>query len=307
MTSKVPRSFCFTISNWAEFPPVIPPHCDYLVCQQELAPSTGTPHIQGYCHLDTAVSMKKLKSLSTDWHKAHIESARGTPSENTTYCTKAESRVPSTEPYIYGTEPSQGKRTDMQEILSMIESGSTLDQVAHAYPGQWVRYMAGIQDLYQRFSPPLVFDLPELRPWQQRLIDIISEPPCPRRIFFVIDPDGGAGKSTFARFLASKHSALVVKPAKYDRINLQYTGQPIVVFDYPRSTTGPDHALPYPLIEQFKDGCRAAGMYGKPGAFYPIPHVFVFTNAEPDVTALSRDRLDGSLLRVSTNTHTLPW
>lgn len=297
MASKVPRSFCFTISNWEAFPPVLPPHCDYLVCQQEVAPTTGTPHLQGYCHLTKAVNMKKLKSLSVDWHKAHIEAARGTPAENTTYCTKAESRVPETEPFIFGSQPEQGKRTDMEELLAYIQGGASMVEVSQRFPGQFVRHYSGVKKLMELHRPPPVAPtIDTFHPWEQHLMDVIAGPPHDRLIYFVVDYVGGSGKSTFALYLEANHGALVINPSKYDRINENYEGQSLVIFDYPRSTNGPDHALPYSLIEQIKNGRKAPGMYGARGCVFPRPHVFVFTNSDIDRTALSADRLVGSVL-----------
>jgi len=59
--------------------------CDYAVVGKEVG-EEGTPHLQGYFRKKVKCRLSSLKdSLSG---RAHFEVARGTPSDNRTYCTK---------------------------------------------------------------------------------------------------------------------------------------------------------------------------------------------------------------------------
>ena len=54
------RNFIFVLNNYTEedverltkFP------CRYIVFAKEIAPTTGTPHLQGYCELEDQLSYK---------------------------------------------------------------------------------------------------------------------------------------------------------------------------------------------------------------------------------------------------------
>lgn len=81
--------FCFTINNYTDND--IELVCDldstYLVFGKEIAPSTGTPHIQGYVVFDPR-SPPGLRSLRVLVPRAVWIIARGTSSENRRYCLK---------------------------------------------------------------------------------------------------------------------------------------------------------------------------------------------------------------------------
>lgn len=52
----------------------------YLVCQPEVAPSTGKLHIQGFFLANDAIRFKAAKDIIGD-DKAHVEMAKGTPEQ----------------------------------------------------------------------------------------------------------------------------------------------------------------------------------------------------------------------------------
>lgn len=81
------RSFPFT---WNNFPDDHQDRLDALqpryVCYgYEWAPTTGTPHLQGYLYFDNA---RALSALRRALPGVHIEIARGTPAEAIAYCNK---------------------------------------------------------------------------------------------------------------------------------------------------------------------------------------------------------------------------
>jgi hypothetical protein len=52
---------------------------------KEVAPDTGTPHLQGYFYFRNARALKKMKEINP---RAHWEKAQGSPAQNFTYCSK---------------------------------------------------------------------------------------------------------------------------------------------------------------------------------------------------------------------------
>ena len=58
----------------------------YHCFQLERAPDTGTLHLQGFIAFATRVLFQTAKKRISD--RAHIAIARGTPAQNTKYCTK---------------------------------------------------------------------------------------------------------------------------------------------------------------------------------------------------------------------------
>lgn len=69
--------------------------CDYVVAGREIAPSTGSPHFQGYVHFKNCVKIKKdIRKLG--WFKP----AKGSASQNYDYCTKDDKT-----PIEWGTRP----------------------------------------------------------------------------------------------------------------------------------------------------------------------------------------------------------
>lgn len=57
------------------------------VLGEEIAPTTGTPHLQGYILFNKRVRPMSLFTHSA-WQKVHWEAAKGSPQQNYEYCTK---------------------------------------------------------------------------------------------------------------------------------------------------------------------------------------------------------------------------
>jgi len=81
------RSFVFTKNNYTQDDETVLQaiQCKYVVYGREVAPTTGTPHLQGYISFDNPRTLNGIRTLLTG---CHIEVARGTSLENFTYCTK---------------------------------------------------------------------------------------------------------------------------------------------------------------------------------------------------------------------------
>jgi len=81
------RAWCFTWNNYpAEYRTSLDAvDCRYIIAGEELAPDTGTPHLQGYVYYANAV---RLCTTRRDLPGCHLAIARGTPGQNQLYCRK---------------------------------------------------------------------------------------------------------------------------------------------------------------------------------------------------------------------------
>lgn len=110
------RSFCFT---WNNFTNESIETCkalkyQYLILGDEIAPTTGTPHIQGYVYL---TSQQTLSSFIKKLKGAHIDVCKGSPEANQAYCSKSKIL------FEDGSIPAQGKRTDIDDVRDEIAAG----------------------------------------------------------------------------------------------------------------------------------------------------------------------------------------
>lgn len=141
------RSVCFTINNPSTDDEVavqsLATECAYIVCGREIAPQTGTPHLQGYAHFSSG---RSLKALSKKLKRAHIEPARGTAQQNLEYCTKTG------EIFLqHGKVPMQGERNDIDECRDIARtSGHLREVVCKARSVQGLR----IAEVYLKYHEP---------------------------------------------------------------------------------------------------------------------------------------------------------
>lgn len=87
----------------------------YLIIGNEVGKEEQTPHLQGYVRMKNQITMKVLKRKYLP--RAHLEIAKGTDEQNRTYCSK------DGEYKEYGTMKKQGRRTDLDEVKELIETG----------------------------------------------------------------------------------------------------------------------------------------------------------------------------------------
>lgn len=272
------RAFCFTWNNPPEEP--VFPESRYLVYGKEIAPTTGTPHLQGLILFPSA---RRLSTVIKALPGCHVEIAHDLKA-SIVYCKKGNDFVE------VGTPPSQGARNDFsdaREILAGKRSYAqaiadpALDSVRARYP-KWVRETFDVI-----VNTPEPQSGIELRPWQSALLAKLSGPVDSREIIWVSD-NGNTGKSFFATFLARNHGAFISSGGKLTDIAYAYDRQSIVIFDLSRTL---EEFAPYQAMENFKDGRIFSSKYESLMKFFPIPHVVVFANFMPQVGKLSGDRL----------------
>lgn len=86
------RNWCFTLNNYTdeevESVREVVKDTKYLVFGYEVAPETGTPHLQGYIQFKNEKSFKQVKKMLPD--RTHFEACKGSAVQNYKYCTKGE-------------------------------------------------------------------------------------------------------------------------------------------------------------------------------------------------------------------------
>lgn len=147
------KRWAFTLNNWTIEEKLMldsSTMLTYLVYGKEIAPSTGTPHLQGYMELEKAMTMQSLKgALSLE--RIALGIARKSAKENTAYCSKADADY-----FIRGVPAvSQGKRSDLDGVLQAIRDGATMKTLWEEHSVQMTRFHAGISRAYVALSPNL--------------------------------------------------------------------------------------------------------------------------------------------------------
>lgn len=93
----------------------------YIFFGKEIAPTTGTPHLQGYVLLKDKLTPKKFKSIFLN--RAWFEPMNGSVPSNDTYCSK------NAEVFEFGEKTKQGKRTDIEEVKEAIDNGAGMKEI----------------------------------------------------------------------------------------------------------------------------------------------------------------------------------
>lgn len=149
MPSPQSKSWSFTINSPT---PEEEAHLEtvdvqYIVWQIE----GGTNiHIQGYVQLHTKCALRKVKE--TIGARGHFEISRGSPQQNTDYCTKLESRI--RPGGCRGTMVTPGKRTDLSSFTEAIKSGANNAQLITDHLHEFYKYSRVVDTVRLAFREP---------------------------------------------------------------------------------------------------------------------------------------------------------
>lgn len=144
------RNFCFTINNYTDDSHKALWSWDqvsYAIFGREVAPTTGTPHLQGYCELK---SSKKFSTIKKKIPTAKIakRAEHATAAHNYVYCSKGGDFEE------IGQISNQGKRTDIEIATDLIQSGTPMREVALNNPNTFVKFHRGLEKFQAVIIPP---------------------------------------------------------------------------------------------------------------------------------------------------------
>ena len=152
-TSEQPimaKNYSFTLNNPTNqeiqhLDSLFPNQVKYLIYQIERG-LNNTEHVQGYAQLTKKSRLARCKEILGN--RSHIEISRGTPQENTTYCSKPDGRISG--PFIYGEPTVQGQRTDIEEFVAASKRMRETELVEQ-FPHQYVKYYKCASRIKQLF------------------------------------------------------------------------------------------------------------------------------------------------------------
>lgn len=134
-----------------------------------------------------------------------------------------------------------------------------------------------------------------LRPWQKAIETmLLSADVHPRQIHWYYDEVGGAGKSSFSKYMYFHHKILTLTFAdSRDLLNLVFKmpGLNAYLFDLSRTKGGKTSMSDiYQALESIKNGYFINSKYDTGVTMMATPHVAVFSNHLPDLDVMSKDR-----------------
>lgn len=127
----------------------------------------------------------------------------------------------------------------------------------------------------------------QLKDWQKTVIEYIDNQ-NDREILFIVDKEGGNGKSFLSNYLCAIKNAEKFENGKSNDIKYIFKGSEYIVFDFVRSSQ--DH-INYEIIELLKNRSFCSYKYESCHKWFPgKSKIVVFMNQEPDYSKLSEDR-----------------
>lgn len=139
--------FCFTLNNYTEEELSAVQQLEHdsnpalrcLCVGQEVAPSTGTHHLQGYLETSRRMRYEALRSSFPFLKRATLLVAKGNRKQNYEYCSKEKLLL------SIGSFTGSSNRTDLEDIRSSIDQGvSDLELARNNFP-KWCQYRRAFQ------------------------------------------------------------------------------------------------------------------------------------------------------------------
>jgi hypothetical protein len=129
------------------------------------------------------------------------------------------------------------------------------------------------------------------KPWQQQLLDMVSNEPDDRTITWVWEPTGKVGKTFLANYLMASGQATLLEMGK--KADLAYILSKdlkrTVLIDLTRKVEDHMDGL-YSLAEGLKNRRMISPKYDSTILTFGKKHVIFFANFSPNMTAWSADR-----------------
>lgn len=258
----------------------------YLIYQLEEAPTTGTPHFQGFIQLTNRKRFTHLQRIVSPRMTQTV--AKGSAAQNKIYCTKEECRIDG--PWEFGTPTGgQGRRTDIAEFVTRAKQGNIpVGELIESYGDMLAKYPRFVSTVQRHYSAPIPRRFVPRGDWQFELSLILAGDPHSRKVYWYWESIGNVGKSYYAlNWNDGGRFGYVVTGGRHSDIFYAYGNERTVFFDWARDS---EDAFPYKVVENFKNGYFLNTKYESHACRFAVPHVVIFANFAPDESKLSRDR-----------------
>lgn len=294
----------------------------YLIVGKEIAPTTGTPHLQAFFIADKPKRFAAMKKLN---NRFSLQVPNGTDYINSMYCKKGamdkrafyKSKKPfgdGFDGFELGQLSGQGKRSDLDKFKDSVKAGITNHKILREkHSHTWARCEKFCRDyIADHKKITLKRNHQELYPWQVQVLEELlrgdegmtpeEEHEFDRRVTFVYDPIGDSGKSWFCKKLLADYpgKAMILHVAKHNDLfklvcdSLGSGPVNAIIFDVPREKV---ESASYGVFEMLKNGHFTSGKYQPEGCCQDdSPMLYVFSNEPPMVyhangkTTMSIDR-----------------
>lgn len=113
----------------------------WIIYGKEIAPKTGTPHLQGFIYMRHP---QTIKGMVRKCSGPHYEVAYGDDFAQIKYTTKDGSVTE------HGTKPQQGKRNDIEKVKQMVKEHKTMNEIVFEADSYQAARMAELLMKYQK-------------------------------------------------------------------------------------------------------------------------------------------------------------
>jgi len=252
---------------------------------------SGTPHLQGFVILNRSRELSFLRNkFQAHWLKRYHLS---TNEQARDYCKKDGDFD---EFGVFPEGVTQGHRSDIDALVAWADDFTndrgrppSSPDIAREQPAAFLKYPR-FRALCAHRAPKKQLEFGEPNEWQLEMAEKIANDADDRSIEFVIDPEGGKGKTWFCRWMLTNHDAcqcLGVGRAA-DIANLVDETKTVFLFNVAR---GQMEYLSYQILEALKDRILISGKYqGRVMTWTQNLHVIVLGNEMPNMEKMTADR-----------------
>jgi len=158
------RAWCFTLNNYNEvderhLQTTIADLARYIVYGREIAPTSGTPHLQGYVYFH---NQRQHRAVSRLLPRSMVQPSKGTAQQNRTYCTKdgdffeqGEIPVDKVEARMRGGQANAARYASAVELARR----GRLDEIRESDPQMFLVHGPRLESLYAPEARPIEGEL----------------------------------------------------------------------------------------------------------------------------------------------------
>uniref|UniRef100_UPI004047F3F8 hypothetical protein n=1 Tax=Flavobacterium sp. TaxID=239 RepID=UPI004047F3F8 len=146
--NKCQKNWCFTLNNYTEeqYETLLNVDCTYIIIGKEIAPETGTPHLQGF------ISFNKTKRLAAcrKIMQAHWTACTGTAEQNRNYCLKNDNYEERGELPMNRKQQAEYQKDRYAAVIQSAIDGTAKEE----FPREYLVYHNAIEKIHAKHKKP---------------------------------------------------------------------------------------------------------------------------------------------------------